>query len=109
MAASRSKPLNVMTIRPKEEGNVLPETFGTEERGRQKILRNEPYPIYDPWDRRYIYLHEWLIFLANVGKELVNIYIYIPSVPWFGHEIWEVSTPKAAGNIIKFELVSRRF
>ena len=47
----------------------------------KKNLRNEPYPIYDPWDGRYIYLHEWLKFLANVGKQLVNkyIYIYLPS------------------------------
>ena len=25
-------------------------------------------PMTDPWDERYIYLHEWLIFMVNVGK-----------------------------------------
>ena len=23
---------------------------------------------YHPWDERYIYLHEWLILMVNVGK-----------------------------------------
>ena len=26
------------------------------------------YTHRDPWDERYIYLHEWLIFMLNVGK-----------------------------------------
>ena len=26
------------------------------------------YNPYHPWDERYIYLHEWLIFMVNVGK-----------------------------------------
>ena len=25
-------------------------------------------PMTDPWDERYIYRHEWLIFMVNVGK-----------------------------------------
>ena len=23
---------------------------------------------YHPWDERYIYLHEWLIYMGKVGK-----------------------------------------
>ena len=26
----------------------------------------------DPWDERYIYLHEWLIFMVNVGKYTIH-------------------------------------
>ena len=25
-------------------------------------------PMTDPWDERYIFLHGWVIFMANVGK-----------------------------------------
>ena len=32
------------------------------------VLREEPgYPMTHPWDW-YIYLHEWQIFMVNVGK-----------------------------------------
>ena len=24
------------------------------------------YPMTDPWEERYIYLHEWLIFMGNM-------------------------------------------
>ena len=27
----------------------------------------------DPWDERYIYLHEWLIFMVNVGTYAIPI------------------------------------
>ena len=26
----------------------------------------------DPWDERYIYLHEWLICIVNVGKYTIH-------------------------------------
>ena len=29
------------------------------------------YP-YHPWDERYIHLHEWLIFMVDVGKYTVH-------------------------------------
>ena len=28
--------------------------------------------ILDPWDERYIYLHEWLIFMVNVGVYTIH-------------------------------------
>ena len=29
------------------------------------------YPITDPWDW-YIHLHEWLMFMVNVGKYTIH-------------------------------------
>ena len=47
----------------------------------------------DPWDERYIYLHEWLIFMVNVGtyaipidsmgKETIN-----KSTAWVEKNVW---------------------
>jgi len=38
-------------------------------RGPKLLL--DPFLVFqfpkDPWDDLYIYLHEWLIFMANVG------------------------------------------
>ncbi len=45
-------------------------------------------PMTDPWDERYIYLHEWLILMVNVGKytihgsygkfELFELSVFVP-------------------------------
>ena len=29
-------------------------------------------PMTDPWDERYIYLHEWLKFMIHVGKYTIH-------------------------------------
>ena len=31
-------------------------------------MRFTDLPVTHPWDEGYIYLHEWLIFMVNVGK-----------------------------------------
>ena len=41
----------------KKRDNLIPPTKGN-------FLA---YPMTDPWDW-YIYLHEWMIFMVNVGK-----------------------------------------
>ena len=35
--------------------------------------RHDP-KTHDPWDERYIYLHEWSMFMINVGKCTVGKY-----------------------------------
>ena len=42
-------------------------------------LWHDKLPMTDPWDERYIYLHEWLIFMVNVG---MYIYIYHTWILW---------------------------
>ena len=36
--------------------------------------RNQFTNQWDPWDERYIYLHEWLIFMVKVGKYTFKVY-----------------------------------
>ena len=51
-------------------------------------------PITDPWEERYIYLHEWLFFMVNVGQ-------YNISMDPMGWEIHHHGTsPWNMGNII---------
>ena len=33
--------------------------------GRKGMLLLLKFPIKDPWDERYIYLHEWLVFYGK--------------------------------------------
>ena len=37
-----------------------------------EIFYFQPYPMTDPWDERYIYVHQWLIFMVNVGKYTIH-------------------------------------
>ena len=41
-------------------------------RNLRKIPSSPPYPMTDPWDERYISLHECLIFMVNVGKYTIQ-------------------------------------
>ncbi len=36
------------------------------------IFYFQPYPMTNPWDERYIYVHQWLIFMVNVGKYTIH-------------------------------------
>ena len=47
-----------------------------------------PQPITDPWEW-YIYLHEWLIFMVNVGKYTIPM---DPMGSWFGKWCWQKPT-----------------
>ena len=52
-------------------------------------------PITDPWDEGYIYLHEWLIFMVNVGKytsPLDPMGVFIFSVFFWGGGLLPGST-----------------
>ena len=40
--------------------------------------------VKDPWDERYIYLHEWLISMVHVGKYMI-IYVNIPYMDLIGY------------------------
>ena len=39
------------------------------EKSQMRMTIGFPWPMTDPWDW-YIYLHEWLMFMVNVGNDL---------------------------------------
>ena len=41
---------------------------GAKCRGARHGATNKANPMTDPWDERYIYIHEWLKFMVNVGN-----------------------------------------
>ena len=58
---------------------------------------DDVWPMTDPWDERYIYLHEWLIFMVNVAKYTIHgSYGWCISYSGITCKIWYANMKKSS-------------